>query len=168
VAELAVREVGFERALANRVPDPTVGLRAFRDRSGAERGVGVFISLPLPGAARAADERLAQAQTQEAEQRLQATLRRVRTEALATHTAARQGLETWQRLLAARRNAEGSATLAARAFELGEGTLTELLIARQGALDAAVLEAGARIDAIEAHVRLLVDAHRLWNDEAAP
>jgi outer membrane protein TolC len=69
----------------------------------------------------------------------------------------------WQSLSDARTRSESAARLAARAFELGEGTLTDVLVARRSVLDAALAEQTARIDALEAHARLRLDAHLLWD-----
>ena len=44
------------RAGHERTPDPSVGVQVARERGGEDRLVGAFVSIPLPGAARAAPE----------------------------------------------------------------------------------------------------------------
>ena len=169
-AELAVREAQAERARADRVPDPSVGVHVYTDTGRRDRVFGAFVSVPLPGDARRYAYQAAAAAAEEARAQVAATERRVLAEALTAYTAATQGWRAWQANRAARAGAESAARLAVRAFELGEGTLSDTLLARRTALDAVFAETAARLDAAEAHARLLVDAHRLWDfdDEPAP
>lgn len=169
-AELAVREAQAERARADSVPDPSVGMHVYSDAGRRDRVIGAFVSVPLPGEARRHAYQAAAAAAEEARAQVAATERRVLAEALTAYTAATQGYRAWLANRAARAGAESAARLAVRAFELGEGTLSDTLLARRTALEAVFAETAARLDATEAHARLLVDAHRLWDfdDEPAP
>jgi len=150
------------RALADRRPDPTVGVQYGTERSAEERILGVFVSIPFGGEARraAADASLARASA--LERHADARRRQVDAQLAALLSAARSGVARWQ---AAQRGAELQATAAervARARELGEADFAEMLRARRLALDAALRAESVRIDALEARARLLLDAHRLW------
>ena len=144
-------------------PDPLIGVRSFTDRGREDRILGVFVAIPLPGEARVAAQREALALADEGEARAAATQRRVLGGALSAYDATLAGARVWQALAQARGRSDAAARLAARAFELGEGTLTDVLVARRGVLDATLGEQTARIDALEAHARLRLDAHLLWD-----
>ncbi len=60
------------------------------------------------------------------------------------------------------RQLDQSAALQQRAYALGESPLVDLLLAQRGALDARLVTETAALDALQAHARLLLDAHRLW------
>lgn len=161
-AELRQAQLQAERARLNSRPDPTLGVRSARERGGLDEVLGVYLSLPLPGAYRAAEEGVALAQAAAAEQRLQQTRQRVETEAQRVVQQASQTRIIWQRLHGVAQSMDRVAQLAVKAYGLGEMTLTEALQARRAALDAALAAEAARWDAREALARLLVDAHQLW------
>lgn len=142
--------------------DPTLGVRATRERNGQEQVLGVYVSLPLGGAGRQADVALALAEAGRAQQHLAQTRLAVETEAWRAATAAQESRATWQRLDAACESIQRSADLQARAYSLGETALTEVLQARRGALEAALVAETARLEALQSHARLLLDTHQLW------
>lgn len=155
-------ELQAQRAQADRLPDPVVGLRYLSERNGAERVLGLTLSVPIPGEYREAGLRSALAQADIRAEREQAALRRIAGEAVAQYRLATGSLETWTRAkLAAERLVEHAA-LAGRAYALGEGTLNDVLLARRMANEARLAESSAQADAQEARYRLLLDAHRLW------
>ena len=53
--------------------------------------------------------------------------------------------------------------MTARAYQLGEGQLEDLLRARSQANEAALGAQLSQLEALEAHYRLRLDAHRLWD-----
>jgi len=161
-AESAVLRARALRIGAERTPDPSIGVRAATDRARQDRVLGLFVSIPLAGGARVAAQREALALADEGEARVAAVQRRVLGAAQAAYETARAGARAWRALSEALQRAQAAAGLAARAFELGEGTLTEVLVARRAVLDATLAERSARIDALEAHARLRLDAHLLW------
>ncbi len=157
-----------QRALADRRPDPTMGVQYGSERAGGERILGVFVSIPFGGEARraAADASLARAAA--LGRRAEAQRRQVDAEVGALLSAARSGQNRWQ---AAQRSAELQAQAAvrvARARELGEADFAEVLRARRLALDAALRAQAVRVDALESRARLLLDGHRLWDFEPQP
>ena len=62
--------------------------------------------------------------------------------------------------------AQESARLTQRAFTLGEADLQALLLVRRQAVDAVNAAVAARVDALRARYRLLVDARLRWSLDA--
>ncbi len=154
-----------QRATLERRGDPTVGVRASRERGGQERVLGVYVSIPLGSAGRRADAQAALAQADMAEQEL--AQKRVRIEADAWRTASEleQARHTREQLQRAQAQIERSAQLQARAYTLGESPLVDLLLARRNALEAQLAADSAALDEQQSYARLLLDSHSLW---AAP
>lgn len=165
-AEARAAQLVSERARLDTRPDPLLGVRAARERGGQENLIGLYVTVPLPGQYRDAQQGVAQAQADAAAQRLALTRQRVEAAAQRTVAQAWQSLAVWRRLAQARQSLDEVARLAARAYSLGELTLTESLQARRAALDAELAGETARWDAQEAASRLLADAHRLWPADA--
>ena len=157
------RDAEARRARADRVPDPTIGLRALSDRGGRERVLGITLSIPLGGGYRGAQAAAAGADAMGAQAQLAMVSRDVRLEAQRTVALARGMHEVWRRQGEARIAAEASATRVERAYALGESGLAELLAARRMAGDTALAERQSSVDAIEAVTRVEVDAHELWH-----
>lgn len=161
-AESARMAAVADRAQADRIADPTVGLRLFSEFGGLERGAGVFVSMPLGGGNRRA---LAEeAASGAAATRAQEQLARFEVAEIADAdvTEARFRIATWQR---ARESVE--AQMAAleklrRGHQLGEIDLADLLLGERMVHDAFRTEAGARTNALRAITRLRIDAHDLW------
>lgn len=164
-AELKQARLRSERARLDTRPDPLLGVRAARERSGQENIVGVYVSIPLPGAYRDGEQRAALALADAAEQRLAQTRQRVEAAAQRTVLQASNAVAVAQRQAAVQQAMASVAQLAMKAYGLGEVTLTEALQARRTALEAALAADAARWDAQEAVTRVLVDAHRLWAAE---
>lgn len=151
-----------QRLQLERQPDATWGVRAARERGGQEQVLGVYLSLPLGGAGRAADAQAALAQADMAEHELAQARQRVQADAWRTASEAAQAQATLERQHHALRQLEKSAALQERAYALGESPLVDLLLAQRGALDARLVTETAALDALQARARLLLDAHRLW------
>jgi len=164
-AEARQARLRSERARLDTRPDPLLGVRAARERGGQENVVGVYVTIPLPGAWREGEQRAMLAQADAAEQRLADTRRRVEAAAQRVVLQASHTVAAAQRQVAVQQALADVAQLSAKAYGLGEVTLTEALQARRTALDAALAAEAARWDAQEAVTRLLVDAHRLWAAE---
>ena len=164
-AELRQARLRSERARLDTRPDPLLGVRAARERSGQDNIVGVYVSIPLPGAYREGEQRATLALADAAEQRLAQTRQRVEAAAQRAVLQAINAVAVAQRQAAVQQAMAHVAQLAGKAYGLGEVTLTEALQARRAALDAALAAEVARWDAQEAVTRVLVDAHRLWAAE---
>ncbi|MBS1191911.1 MAG: outer rane efflux protein [Rhodocyclaceae bacterium] len=151
-----------QRADAERIPDPTVGVRVGQERGGQDHLVGLHLSIPLPGAARSAAANAARAEGGVAAAREAETLAKVEGEARRTLAQAEANHSQWQRFAAVAARMEENARLLDRAWRLGEGQFADLQQARRQAIEARLAAAQARLDAAEAYYRVQVDAHELW------
>jgi outer membrane protein TolC len=164
-AELRQAQLHSERARLDGRPDPQLGVRTARERGGMDNVLGVYVTIPLPGAYRDAGQRAALAQAQAAEQRLHQTRQRVTALAQRVVLQADHATAVWQRQSAVAQSMSRVAELAGKAYGLGEASLTEALQARRAALEATLSAQVARWEALEALGRVLVDAHLLWAAE---
>jgi outer membrane protein, heavy metal efflux system len=167
--ELAVSRTGAQRSRlsaqrldAERLADPTLGMRLGSERDGQERIVGLQLTIPLPGAARAAGARAGLAEADAAGAREALVLAKVEAEARRTVSLANAAYAQWQRLADVAARMEENAGLLDKAWRLGEGQFAELQMARRQAIEARLAASQARLDANEARYRLLLDAHELW------
>lgn len=158
-------ELSAARAKADRIPDPTVGVYTASEAFHNERIVGLSVSIPFSGDYRS--ERTAQA-LQEAEAARANVERQKRTEEASiveVFVDASGSLERWRLATQGLSTTRDSARLTQRAYTLGEADLQTLLLARRQALYASTAAEQARVDALRAHYRLLVDAHLIWQLE---
>jgi outer membrane protein TolC len=151
-----------DRADRDRFADPTIGLRAFSEFGGIERGAGVVLSIPLGGGYRGALANEAGASATAALS--EARLARIEVEETATSDVieARYRIATWTR---ARETVEAQMEALAklrRGNELGEIDLADLLLGERMVHEAFRIEAEARADAMRAITKLRIDAHDLW------
>lgn len=160
--EAALGRLHSERSSADKLPDPTVGLRFSGERDSAERIVGLQVSIPFPGGARSARADEGRALAEMAAQREVAILRKVTAEAVNSFAAAQAAYGGWQSAQSAADKMRSNAELMARAYALGEMGLPEVLTARRQSLEANLAAALARLEAAETRYRLLLDAHQLW------
>ena len=165
-AEARRLQVAAARADANRLPDPTLGLRLSSERDGAERVLGVFVGIPFPGEARRADAEGARAGTAAALQREALVLRRLEAQTASLYAIASRSYEAAQRADSAAAGLRRNAELAGRAYALGEVNLADVIAARRIAVEARLAATLARLDAAEARYRLMLDAHELWPFDA--
>lgn len=165
VAALATRRgrLTARRLDAERLADPTVGLRMASERGGQEHIVGLQLTIPLAGAARAASARAGAAEADAAAAREAQVRARVEAEAKRTVAAARGTHAQWRRLADVAQRMSDNADLLEKAWRLGEGQFGDLQTARRQAIEARLAESQARLDANEARYRLLLDAHALWS-----
>lgn len=147
---------------AERLPDPTLGLKLASERDGQDRIVGLQLSIPLPGAARAASARAGSAEADAAYAREALVRARVEAEARRTVGLAQSAHATWRRLADVAERMEDNARLLEKAWRIGEGQFGELQTARRQAIEARLAATQAQLDANEARYRLLLDAHALW------
>ncbi|MDP1907674.1 MAG: hypothetical protein Q8K85_05205, partial [Hyphomicrobium sp.] len=93
---LADREVALSRrARLDQRPDPTIGLRTFNERGGAEIGLGVALSIPLGGALRSATAERQAAAASAAQARYSSVVRAVDLLAKRDVIEARSSLLAW-------------------------------------------------------------------------
>lgn len=160
-----------ERASADRLPDPTLGLKYSSLLDRKQRIAGLYVSIPLGYSARSANADSAAAQARIAADQAQALQRKVEGDIFNAYTHAVSSYEIWQQASTAANALRHNANLIARAYSLGESSLDTTLISRRQALEATLAETLARLDANESRYRLLLDAHQLWasdNNEHTP
>lgn len=151
-----------QRINLDKTADPTVGVYAASERGGAERVLGVSLSLPFAGEARSAAARQAQAMSLEAEQQAEFVRQKVRTEAASAWLTAQSALSAWQSQDQARQRHEQLLKTMVRGWQLGEYSQADLLLARRQFMDAALAEIQARAQARHAALRLKLDLHDTW------
>ena len=162
-AEADLYAMRASRLASDAMPDPTLALRAARERDGQERVFGVSLSFPLPGAGRAADRSAAAIKASMARERVAQTQLRV---ALAARRAASDSVHShaiWTTLQEVQQQTIRQAELMQRAYQAGECTLAEALAGRRQALDAALTAQTAQIESLAAQARLQLDAHAIWS-----
>lgn len=162
-AEADLYAMRASRLASDAMPDPTLALRAARERDGQERVFGVSLSFPLPGAGRAADRSAAAIKASMARERVAQTQLRV---ALAARRAASDSVHShaiWTTLQEVQQQTMRQAELMQRAYQAGECPLAVALAGRRQALDAALTAQTAQIESLAAQARLQLDAHAIWS-----
>ncbi|MDO9226745.1 MAG: TolC family protein [Pseudomonadota bacterium] len=150
------------RQQAELTPDPTLGLRYSRERSGLDNLLGISITLPLPGENRRARVDVATQEARALAQQEAGARARVEGEIRVLHARLRGALSRLESLEEMARHLDGYADLAWRAYQMGETPLWEALNARKSTRDARREALLSRLDVHEAAARLLLDSHRLW------
>jgi len=161
-AESARMAAVADRALADRIADPTVGLRLFSEFGGLERGAGVIVSMPLGGGHRRAVANEASAGASAARADAQLARFDVAETATADVAEARFRIATWQRARDSVAAQMAALNKLRRGQQLGEIDLSDLLLGERMVHDAFRIEAEARAAAMRAITRLRIDAHDLW------
>lgn len=161
-AEKRIQQMLAERSRADRLPDPTVGLRYSSEMSGNEKVTGLYLTIPLSTGVRGINAQHAQHLAEIAGNREAAVQRRLEGDIYAAYTQAVSSFETWQQAKEAAEGLRKNAELVTLAYTLGESSLSETLTARRLALETSLAENIAQLDANETRYRLLLDAHDLW------
>ncbi len=161
-AESARMAAVADRARADRLADPTVGLRLFSEFGGLERGAGVVVSMPLGGGHRRAmaDEARAGAAAAGADEQLARF--DVAETAKVDVAEAHFRIASWQRAREAVAAQMAALEKLRRGHQLGEIDLADLLLGERMVHDAFRHEAEARAEAMRAITKLRIDAHDLW------
>lgn len=171
LAQLQAQRAGLaaDRAAAERLPDPTLGVFTASEARNTENIVGISVSMPLTGGRRLREAKRARAEAT-------ATALTTRTEMLRAQQQAAQRWQVAMDSVAIWRLSEQSATAqresaqrGQRAFQLGEGSQQDLLLLRRQALSAAETALAARVAALRAVQTLAIDAHQGWlADDVTP
>lgn len=161
-AESARMAAVADRARADRLADPTVGLRLFSEFGGIERGAGIVVSMPLGGGHRKALASEASAGASAAQADEQLARFEVTETARSDVTEARFRILTWQRSRDSVASQMAALDKLRRGHQLGEIDLGDLLLGERMVHDAFRREAEARTEAMRAITKLRIDAHDLW------
>jgi cobalt-zinc-cadmium efflux system outer membrane protein len=152
------------RARLDRIPDPTVGLRMFRERGGLEKGVGAYLSIPFGGRYRRALADQAGADARAAIAEAAAVRREVEAHAAGDLAETRARVSAWRSSRDAVAQAEAAAAKTMRGQDLGTIDLADRLYADRLAYEARAAEIDARVAAAYAFTKMRIDAHSLWID----
>lgn len=164
-AQLQRAEAQAERARADRVPDPTIGVYNASEVGGQERITGMMISMPIPGGQRGLHAAKALHAAEAARQEVELRKRQLDAE-IASNVAAAEGAYASLQIAETGASAmQDNARLVQRAYSLGEADLQALLSARRQATMAAQNALAARISALKSYYLLLIDAHLVWDLE---
>ena len=155
-------ELTADRARADRIPDPTVGIYTASEARRSERIVGVSVSIPLGGTYRRETMREALKQVDVTRAELERQRKEVDLAIAETINDARTALRRWRLAEQSAQMARENARLGQRGYALGEGDLQSLLLLRRQSVDAVGASLSSRIEALKARNRLLVDAHLIW------
>ena len=155
-------DVTARRVRADRVADPSFGVRLFSERGGTETGAGVVASISLGGGYRRAAADQASAEANAARMELAAVTRTVEAMANAGLSNARTRFNAWSNAEASARSAGDAAARTARGYQLGQIDLADLLYAQRQTNDARRMEIDARSEANRALLRLEIDSHSIW------
>ncbi|WAC23795.1 TolC family protein [Blastomonas sp. SL216] len=151
-----------DRARRDRIADPSIGVRAFSERSGQETGLGVIATIPLGGRHRSA---LAdRAGSEAAAAAAEATAVSFDVQEMAD-TDVVNADAAWQAWLRSRDGAKAqvAAVLKMRkGYDLGAIDLADLLLAERQTQDMFRAEVQARTAALRAITRILIDSHSIW------
>ncbi|MDR2216210.1 MAG: TolC family protein [Nevskiaceae bacterium] len=158
-----------QRIRADRIADPSVGVRVFSERGGPEPGAGVVLSLPIGGSDRRAAADQAAALADSARQDLLTVQRLIAAMADADLSNAQMRLAAWQSANTSAQSATDALNRTQRGYELGQIDLAELLLIRRQANDARRMEIEARSEANRALLKFQIDSHVMWMvDEDEP
>ena len=164
-AQMQRAQASAERARADRIPDPTLGVFTASEIGGRERISGISVSIPLPGGARKARSAKALAAVEVSRQDVELRKRQLES-GIASAIAMAQGafisLQIASEGVAAMQD---NASLMQRAYALGEAELQGLLLARRQATTAINNALQAQIAALKGYYGLLIDAHMVWGLE---
>jgi len=157
-----VQQLLAQRSRADKLPDPTVGVRYSNEFGGNEKVTSVYVSVPFSFGQRSATAEGVTQQAAIAADQEAFIKRRLESDIYATYTRAVNGYDTWQQAHDAGQAMRSSAELVAKSYSLGENSLLDSLSSRRFALESSLAEKLAQLDANEARYRLLLDAHQLW------
>lgn len=167
VAQLQIQkaQAQAERARADKIPDPTLGIFTASESGGAERIAGIMISIPIPGGGRDLRSAKATAEIEVSRQDFEVKKSQLEAEIASAIATAQGAYESLQFANEGAAIMQENARLLQRAYALGEAELQSLLLARRQATSAINNVVQTQITALKAYYGLLVDAHLIWDLE---
>lgn len=152
------------RSRLDRIPDPSLGFRAFQERGGQEKGLGVYIAMPFGGGYRKALADQAAGEARAASAEAAAVRREVEAHAAGDLAETRARLSAWRSAREAVARSDAAAAKTERGQQVGVIDLAERLYADRLAYEARAAEIDARVAAAHAVTKMRIDAHSLWID----
>lgn len=165
---LARSETERLRLLAQRTdrdqwPDPTLGVYTAHERAGAERIIGVSISVPLSGRLRQNHAMAAAADAQGAEERTRQLALSLEADIEARYNGLQYLAQAAISVGAAAQTQALAADKSRKAYALGEHTMTELIQNRRLAAEQATGARLAQLDVLESLALIELDLHLIWD-----
>lgn len=164
-AEAARASTLAQRAEKDRIADPTLGLRLFSERNGAERGAGLVVSMPIGGGYRKAQTERTSAEAAALLAQLGAVRFDVQEIAGSDLAQAESGWAVWRRSRDSVAAQVAAVLKLRKGYDLGAIDLSDLLLAERQTQDAFRAESIARAEALRAITNLRIDSHNLWISE---
>lgn len=154
-----------DRALRERLPDPTVGVFSGRERAGAETISGVMLSIPIPGATRWHNASAAVADAQAANDRVLLAERQLGAMFEAMWLQFQHKREASESLKSAARRQALAAEKSVKAYTLGEGNLSGVLLISRQASDNLTAAERMQLEVAELMSLIVLDLQLIWNFE---
>ena len=154
-----------ERARADKMPDPTLGIFTASEIGGREQYTGVTVSIPIPGGLRDARHARAVAAIEVSRREIEVRKRQLEANIASAIATARGTYNSLQIVREGAAAMQENAHLMQRAYALGEAELQALLQTRRQATAAANAALQAQVAALKVYYGLLVDAHLIWGLE---
>lgn len=162
-AQMRTAQAQAERARADKIPDPTLGVYTASEIGGRERISGIAISIPIPGGVRDSRNAKAIAAVEVSRQEIELKKRQLEAEIASAVVTARGTHDSLQIANEGAAAMQENASLMQRAYALGEAELQALLLARRQATAAMNNALQAQVTALKACYGLLIDAHLIWD-----
>ncbi len=147
---------------AQKTPEPTVGVKGGQAFSGAERYIGVTLSLPWGGPARTAQAQASALRMVQAQQALDEARLEAQAQAAGTVAAWQGACTAWRMETQALALQDTLAQSLARGHSLGEGSLQSVLLAQSTVQEARLRAQAAQAQAWLAWSRTLIASGSLW------
>jgi outer membrane protein TolC len=151
-----------DRARRDRIADPSVGVRAFSERSGQETGIGLIATIPIGGRHRSALADRAGSEAAAAEAMATAVAFDVQEMADTDVVQADAAWSAWQRSRDGAKAQVAAVLKMRKGYDLGAIDLADLLLAERQTQDMFRAEVQARTEALRAITRILIDSHSIW------
>lgn len=162
-AQLQRAHAEAERARAEKLPDPTVGIFSASEVGGRERITGLSLSMPIPGGQRSLRAARALHLVESMRQQLEGIKRGLEAGAASAVANTGGAYASLQLADAGAAIMQENARMMQRAYTLGEADLQGLLLAQRQATAAAQNALAAKVGATKHYYWLLIDAHLVWD-----
>jgi cobalt-zinc-cadmium efflux system outer membrane protein len=161
--KMLIAQARVDRARANEVPDPTLGLHTASEVGGRERISGITFSIPIPGGLRNSHSAKAISEVEVSRQEVEITRRELESGIASAIVTSQGSYDSVQIAEEGTTTMQQNASLMQRAYSLGEAELQALLLSRRQATTAMNNSLQAKAAALKAYYGLLVDAHLIWD-----
>jgi len=152
-----------QRTERDRWPDPTLGIYTAHERAGAERIIGVSISVPLSGTVRQNHAVAAVADAQAAEDRVHQLELSLGADIEARYNGLQHLARAAISVGTAASTQQSAADKSRKAYALGEHTMTELIQNRRLAAEQLGSAQLAQLEVVEGVALIELDLHLIWD-----